>query len=279
MGAIKSVDNNLAMVLAALKAKGVLDQTDVIVVSDHGFSTIEKNTDVISDLKHAGFSATDKFTETPKPGDIIVASVSGSVLLYVTGHDEAVTQKLVDFFQDWDGTGVIFTKEKMKGAFTLEQGRLNSPQAPDILVSLRWDEHPNKYGVPGSIHAEIPRKVGQGMHATLSKFDIHNTLVAAGPDFKHGMVDDLPTGNVDVAPTILWLLGVPPAEKPDGRVLYEAIANVPDEKLKTSESTLTEERNEQGIQWHQYLKFTHLGPYLYLDEGNGGKQESPAGTK
>jgi arylsulfatase A-like enzyme len=274
LGAIKSVDDNLARVLAALDAKGVREKTDVIVVSDHGFSTVEKNSHVIADLKQAGIPAVEKFTETPKTGDVMVVSVSGSLLLYVTGHDAAVTQKLVDFFQNWDDTGVIFTREKMKGTFTLEQGRLNSPEAPDILVSLRWDDRPNKYGVPGGIRAELPRKAGQGMHATLSKFDIHNTLIAAGPDFKRGITDDLPTGNVDVAPTILWILGVPPGGKLDGRVLFEAISGAPDEKLKTTESTHAAERNEQGIQWRQYLKFTQLGSSLYLDEGNGGKPEA-----
>ncbi len=275
VGAIKSVDNNLGLVINTLRARGVLEKTDVIVVSDHGFSTIEKTVDLIAELGSAGFSAGSKFKETPKTGDIMVASVSGSFLLYVTGHDAAVTQKLVDFFQNSDDAGVIFTREKMKGTFTLEQGRLNSPGAPDVLVSMRWNEHPNKYGVPGAIHAELPRKVGQGMHATLSKFDIHNTLIAAGPDFKQGMADDLPTGNVDVAPTILWLLGVPLAEKPDGRVLFEAITEAPDEKLTPHENTLAEERNEQGIQWRQYLKLTQLGSSIYLDEGNGGKPESP----
>ena len=36
---------------------------------------------------------------------------------------------------------------------------------------------------------------------------MHNTLVAAGPDFRAGVRDPLPSANTDLAPTILWILG------------------------------------------------------------------------
>jgi len=51
-------------------------------------------------------------------------------------------------------------------------------------------------------------------------------LIAYGPDFREAMVDSLPTGNVDVAPTVASILGLrlPSA---DGRPLYEALRNGP----------------------------------------------------
>ena len=51
---------------------------------------------------------------------------------------------------------------------------------------------------------------------------MHNTLVAAGPDFKSHFVDERPTGNADVAPTIRHLLGFP-TDHLDGRVFGEAL--------------------------------------------------------
>ena len=42
LASIKNVDNNLASLLAALKAQGLDRDTDVILTSDHGFSTISK---------------------------------------------------------------------------------------------------------------------------------------------------------------------------------------------------------------------------------------------
>ena len=60
------------------------------------------------------------------------------------------------------------------------------------------------------------------MHGSFGRRDVHNTLVASGPDFKAGYSDHLPTGNVDVAPTVAYLLGLdlPGAA---GRVLHEAL--------------------------------------------------------
>ncbi|MGB8354784.1 MAG: alkaline phosphatase family protein [Chthoniobacteraceae bacterium] len=270
LGALKSVDDNLATVLAALDAKGIRDKTDVFIVSDHGFSTVDKASDVANVLKAAGFAAGRKFTATPQPGDIMVISLGGSVLFYVHGHDAATTQKLVDFLQGSDFAGVIFTREKMEGTFTLEQARLNTPESPDVVVALRWDDSKSSYGVTGGLTMD-GTKAGKGTHASLSKYDVHNTLVAAGPDFKPGMADELPTANVDVAPTILWILGVAPAEVMDGRVLFEAMTGRPLEKLATTENTITAEKNGGGIRWRQTLKFTQLGSHSYLDEGNGGQ--------
>ncbi len=65
------------------------------------------------------------------------------------------------------------------------------------------------------------------MHATLSRFDMHNTLVAAGPDFRQGWTDETPSGNVDLAPTIAAILGLQPDEAMDGRVLSEAFREPP----------------------------------------------------
>lgn len=42
LAAIKNADNNLASLLAAIKQQGLEDSTDIILTSDHGFSTISK---------------------------------------------------------------------------------------------------------------------------------------------------------------------------------------------------------------------------------------------
>ena len=49
------------------------------------------------------------------------------------------------------------------------------------------------------------------------------TFIAAGPAFKKGLRNKLPTGNVDIAPTIAHLLGYKPAETMQGRVLQEVL--------------------------------------------------------
>ena len=208
LAAIKATDENLAAVLSALDRQGVRETTDVFVVSDHGFSTIKRSIDLRKILSDAGFSAKTEFTDEPKRGDIMVVGNGGSVLFYVEGHDPEVTRRLVEFLQQTDFAGVIFTKEPMPGTFNLSEAKIDSRHAPDVVMAFRWDDSKNQFGVPGMIDADWQRKAGEGTHATLSRFDMHNTLIAAGPDFHRGKMTDLPSGNVDLAPTILRILGI-----------------------------------------------------------------------
>src|SRR6266404_2231956 len=87
LAAIKSADENLAAVLAALDQGNARGTTDVFVVSDHGFSTIERSIDLRKILNDAGFTAKTEFDGESKPGEIMLAGNGGSVLFYVIGHD------------------------------------------------------------------------------------------------------------------------------------------------------------------------------------------------
>ena len=111
---------------------------------------------------------------------------------------------------------------------------------------------------------------GRGSHVSLSPFDMHNTLVAAGPDFRAGIVSDVPSGNVDVAPTVLHLLGITLPKEMDGRVLTEALKG---SKIaaKPSAPRKLEASAEIGktMVWRQYLQIAEVGGVEYCDEGNG----------
>jgi arylsulfatase A-like enzyme len=276
LAAIKSADENLAAVLSALDEKKVREATDVFVVSDHGFSTIRRSIDLQKILNGAGFAATTEFSGEPKPGDIMLAGNGGSVLFYITGHDPTVTRRLVGFLQQSDYAGVIFTKQPMEGTFSLKQANIQNDRAPDVVMAFRWDDLKNQFGIPGMIDADWQRAAGKGTHATLSHFDMHNMLIAAGPDFKRGETDDLATGNVDLAPTILQILNIKSPEKMDGRILSEAmtVAMPPqNSEAKTIEAT----KHFQSGTWRQSLQISRVGSTTYLDEGNGAfNQNKPA---
>jgi arylsulfatase A-like enzyme len=267
LNAIKSADENLATVLSALDERKARGTTDVFVVSDHGFSTIRRSIDLRKILNEAGFAATTEFNGEPKPGDIMLAGNGGSVLFYVTGHDAMVTRRLVEVLQQSDFAGVIFTKQPMEGTFALEQANIQSDRAPDVVMAFRWDDSKNQFSVPGMIDADWQRAAGKGTHATLSHFDMHNMLIAAGPDFKRGEIDDLPSGNVDLAPTIVQILGIK-SPKMDGRILSEAMTvGVRSQKPETK--TIEATKHFQSGTWRQSLQISRIGSTIYLDEGNG----------
>jgi hypothetical protein len=170
--------------------------------------------------------------------------------------------------QQSDFAGVIFAKQRTEGTFALEEANIQSDRAPDVVMAFRWDAPKNQFGVSGMIDADWQRAAGKGTHATLSRFDMHSTLIAAGPDFKRGETDDLPSGNVDLVATILQILGIKPQQKMDGRILSEAMTVAMasrEPETKTIEAT----RHFRSGTWRQSLQISHVGSTMYLDEGNG----------
>jgi predicted AlkP superfamily pyrophosphatase or phosphodiesterase len=289
--AIKSSDDNLARVLAALdrsRGGGTRSTTDVFVVSDHGFSTIARAIDVRKILRDAGFDAVIEFTSEPKSGQVMIVGNGGTVLFYVIGHDAAVTRRLVEFLQQTDFAGVIFTREEMEGTFTLDKPRIDPPSlsygvtsppsrdgaagnehAPDVEMAFRWEENKNQFGVAGMMDGDWQRAAGKGTHATLSKFDMHNVLIAAGPDFRRGEMDDSPSGNVDLAPTILGILGIKSAASMDGRVLAEAMSAGELMPAQAAKETMEASKKFPAGTWRQQLQVSRVGSTAYFDEGNG----------
>jgi arylsulfatase A-like enzyme len=274
LAAIGVSDRNLGLVLDALAKKDARKNTDIFVVSDHGFSTIERAIDFPAELRKAGFDATKAFKDPPERGQIMVVGNGGTILFYVIDHDREVAGRLVEWLQHSDFAGVIFAREKFEGTFSLETVHANSPEAPDVMVALRWNPKPNRFGTPGQIITDNARGPGEGSHASLSEFDVHNTLVAAGPDFRRGETTSLPSSNVDIAPTVLRILGLESSHKFDGRVLAEAM-NEKAERIEPLTKTLQAGRKFPGGEWQQHLRLSHVGETVYIDEGNGAFSSSP----
>ncbi len=159
---------------------------------------------------------------------IVVAANGGSDYLYVPDHDAATIAGVVRFLQSREEYGAIFVDSRygvVPGTLPMSMINLeNTVRAgkgqPDIVVSFNWDAQQLVNGMPG-IEFESTG-ANRGMHGSFSPIDVHNTLIASGPAFRTGTTISNPTGNVDVAPTVAYLLGqsMPQA---DGRVLNEAL--------------------------------------------------------
>ncbi|WP_229218870.1 alkaline phosphatase family protein [Rugamonas brunnea] len=172
--------------------------------------------------------ASFKVPATMPAKGIVVAANGGSDYLYIPDHDAATVAAAVRFLQSREEYGAIFVDSRYGAiAGTLPMSMINLENAtrsgkgqPDIVVSFNWDAQQLVNGLPG---IEFESTGGnRGMHGSFSPIDVHNTLIASGPAFKTGTVISNPTGNVDVAPTVAYLLGqsMPQA---DGRVLNEAL--------------------------------------------------------
>ena len=293
--ALQAQDELLGKLEAKLRALGMADSTDLIVVSDHGHSNVAGPRDLfplrtINDsrvggidnawgysvsgsvrladqLTHAGFTAFDgqgciyapvmsglRADGTPllptrydddgsvcgKPGPyttpsyrvpdvlpkgaLVIAPNDGTDYFYQPEHDAAVVRRAVRFLQSREYVGAIFVASRygaIPGTLPAEDVQLgNAARGPDIIISYAWDANAVIQGFRGTEYGTVSTERGQ--HGSFSPIDVHNTLVASGPDFRQAMRDPLPSGNVDVAPTLAAVLGLalPTAQ---GRVLHEAL--------------------------------------------------------
>ena len=215
------VDAGIGRVEDALRAKGLLDRTNIFVTSDHGFST------------HTGAlrlaSIVAPFAKPLPDGspDLVVAE---GAIHFRAGADAARVAAIVAMLQRRREVGAIFTRSKpgggaegvVSGTLSFDVARWNHPRSGEILVSANWTDEKNEWGYPGKT-----TDGGRAGHGTSSPYDIHNTLIAAGPDFREHVVSDVPTGNVDLAPTLLRLLGLKIPASMTGRVIAEALRDGP----------------------------------------------------
>jgi arylsulfatase A-like enzyme len=172
----------------------------------------------------------------PLPLDaIVIAANGGSEYFYVPSQAPRLLRRLVSALHERTPYGPIFVRARygrVPGTLPLAQIGMEtpdsiSPPTPDLVVSFDWDATAISAAArpaPGTLHSS-PQSF-RGMHGSFSPVDVHNTLIAIGPDFRSGFLDSYPSSTLDVAPTIAALLSLslPHAE---GRVLDEAFAREP----------------------------------------------------
>lgn len=219
---IRDADDNLGRILDGLERLGMRGETDVVVVSDHGFSTIIDALPIRRWLLEDGVIDDD--------ASIDVLDADGGI--YVRDHDATIVRRVVEVLHHQREVGAIFTGSHgspvLLGTDPLEVIGQGGELAPDILISGDWDSEPNEHGYRGRAYAgAVRRDTFPATHGSASPWDVHNSLIVSGPSFKRGVVSEVPTGNVDLVPTLRHTLGLPPAES-DGRVLIEALAGGPD---------------------------------------------------
>ena len=219
--ALRNDDREIAQVLAGLHAAS----TSVLVVSDHGFTTNTAGVDVAGALVLAKLKAAVDST------DVILASSGQAVALHVEGHDPDRIARLARFIQAQDWGGVIFSAERVEGAFPLELIHVaNRERSPDLLFTFPWTSRRNAFGVSGTDLANVSAGGAPYVsdHGSMSPWNVRNTFLAWGAGVKKGVTVGVPAGNVDATPTVLALLGIDGEPGLDGRVVTEALEGGPD---------------------------------------------------
>lgn len=253
--ALQENDKILGRLLQKLKDLNYDLSTDLMIVSDHGHSNMSSIVNVpdlfakqFRDLGVRAFDGTKKY-KVPKKlasDDVVLAENGGVLYVYAPSHKTSLIAKLAKFFQSNPQFGVVFTSDrygKIVGTLPLSAVNLENEKGknPDLIVALNDKETKLVRGFPGTnISVDWDEKL-LGLHGSLGRSDVHNTLIATGPSFRDHFTDVLPSANVDVPTTIAHILEIETFQS-QGRVLLEGLQNeaeIDDSQIDVREDVIT----------------------------------------
>ena len=266
--AIREADDQFGKVLGWLNRAGTLNDTNIMVVSDHGYSTICEAVDIEGELRKAGFP------DGSKAGGVTIAPNGGSALFYVNDLDapgEGTAERLAVWLMSQPWCGPLLASQsagEIPGTLPARLGGLEGLRSPTLTMSFQWDSTPNEAGFAGQAYSS-GLAPGQGQHGSMSPHETRNVFFAGGPDFKRDVSLNSPSGNVDLAPTILHLLDLPGGEAMHGRILHEFLLGEPG-AVEWRTETHKSERNTKARIYRQEIVMRRADQTVYLDRGFAG---------
>jgi arylsulfatase A-like enzyme len=214
LGVLAEADRNAGAVIGAadrLRRDG--DEVLLIVGSDHGHETVSGLVDVEGELIAAGLKA------GRESADILAQSNGTATLIYLAPERAGMRPALETFLRSCAWAGTVLGADELS---TVGQAPRNGLA---FAVSMRASAAPNRYGIPGSALAAMPRTgeahpVGAGQHGGLAAFEQSPFLMIDGDGFAPGTITLRPTHIVDMAPTILTHLRLPAAGMDGGALQF-----------------------------------------------------------
>ena len=228
--ALAHVDGEFGRLLAWRETSGRGADLHLIALSDHGHAaTRGAPLGVARRLSRAGF----RIARTPGEGGDAVLVPGRTATLHARDPETAARLARWLSARPWCDAVVAAAD----GAFPPAALGLAGLPAADVVFTADGDDRPGPGRVPGRCAHDNPTiPPGGGMHGGLGRFEMHNLLAMAGRRFRRGR-STLPAGIIDLAPTVLHLLGVA-GEGFDGRVLGEALVDHDETPLAVTTHTV-----------------------------------------
>lgn len=218
---LANVDRQIGRLIETYRKLGIFDQTLFVVTADHGM--IPNSFNVRGELIR---KAVEKTGTT-------ALSLGGGTSFDVYLRDQTKCKEAADIIASLniEGVDAVYYRIREQGAYYyLPASQTASkighsldasyryllstyagPSSPDVAIAL--DENT-------AVGSQPPKKYGS--HGGLSWGVQSIPMIFAGPGVKKGYVSDMPARLVDVAPTALFLMGIP-TRRMDGIVLADAM--------------------------------------------------------
>ncbi len=210
--AVLSIDKAVGRLLSELKLKGIYEQTLITFNADHGMSSFEdKAVSAVpaEALKRAGFRVATSQKQLTSDTQVVVLA-AGVHLVYFRKVTDEERAKATKVLSEIEGAEVLGRKE-------LDALGCHNNRSGDLIVSPLPGYTITGSGKTGGLHGRFAEE--------------NPILLLCGRGFIHGKVEKAQT--IDIAPTLLYLVKVPPAKTVDGHVIKQAIAK---RRLAESES-------------------------------------------
>jgi arylsulfatase A-like enzyme len=148
------------------------------------------------------------------------------------------------------------------GTFSLPMIGNGGPLGPDLLVTFAWNDDLSEHQQRGMSAAHRPSSAAS--HGGASAWEVRNTLILAGPGVRQRARSTVSSGSIDLAPTVLGLLGLPAPSSMTGRVLTEALDGSSTATAADADAPPTYERIETGA-GPASLSWAEVAGSRYLD--------------
>jgi len=213
LAVMKAADDAFGRILDTIAASPDAAETSVIAASDHGQISSHGLFDIAAALTAAGHPARMAGERSLEGARLAITGGNMGEIRVLDG-DMDRRDAVAAWLMARDEIGMVFTpsEDPSRGAVegTLASSLLGLDHArqPELIYVLRSDADADRHGHPGLglITGGVP--VGGGMHGGLNRHELNTMLVIGGAGISAPVHSSAPCGIIDIAPTILDLLGL-----------------------------------------------------------------------
>lgn len=215
---VAGLDRNIGRIVQAYQQAGIYDQTLFVVTADHGMVPNDRAVDG-SATKQAVLQAGGQYL-------FHTGGTAADVYLHNWWHARAVAEEMLRV----PNVGAAYYQVDRKGQYEyLPAPGLNIDPALDdayqyLLSTFSGSRAPDVVAPFRENTVGELVKSAHGDHGGLNWGAQHVPLVLSGPGVASGITSHFPARLMDVAPTVLRIMGLPPAAM-DGKVLADAITS------------------------------------------------------
>jgi phosphonoacetate hydrolase len=257
------VDAGFGRILDWIEAQPGADGIAVIAASDHGQISSSELVPLPELLTAAGH-ATRRAAERDLSGCHIAYTGGNMGEIRIIDGGSARRDAIARWLSEQAFVGALFSPGRndvegvAPGSLAHSLVGLDHERQPDLVYVLRSSNDPDPFGFPGLGRISgggIP--VGGGMHGGLNRHELNTALLLSAPGVSAGAIDESARGIIDIAPTILTLLGVPLAATMIGQSLTQPVLDM---RVSMHEAEL-------GAFRHRLLACRNRNGRLILTEG------------